>query len=184
MMQQTGDTVEDRLASLEEEVRRLTKMNRNEFSIALPVSAAAALVIYLVVIASVPLPEEYGFWVRVGIGFAAAYAGVAVFSVAFQFVKVSLKAIVEVATCILALGNALAGVYLWAAYRTGTALPLFGLIRDDEAFGVAAVATAILLFLVDALALLLLYPLAQIARTDLEGNSGPSLTDRWDRLRR
>jgi hypothetical protein len=177
-MADSHDDLEKRLQSLEQEIAQLKVLTASEYSIALPISAIVGVIIYLCVIAGLPLPGDPGFWTRSGIGFGSALAGTFVLSTALEFVKASLKAIVEVAMCLLLFSNALAGALLWTAYGSDRA---GALLRPIGPFAGLAIATAVLLFVLDALVLLVLYPLARTAGTDLEGNTGASITDLWKR---
>jgi hypothetical protein len=174
--------IEDRIQSLEREVSRLKAVTANENSLAFPIAVVIGVIIYIIVITNLPLSNNPGFWARFGIGLASAYAGLGVLSVTLDFVKASLKAIVEVSMVLLALANALTGAFLWAAFRSSDGIPWLRQVTNESFVGMVILA-AIVLFIGDALVLLVLYPLARTAGTDLEGNSGADFTDLWRRFR-
>lgn len=162
------EEVEVRLESLEKDIRQLKDTAAVEQTPVFGVALFVGFVLYVILIAKVPLPGNPGFGPRVGIGLVSGFLGGFAYIGALKFVEFSLKAIVEVAAAILLFANAAVGVLLY---------PFFDAIRQQlsERVGIvntepifAIILGAILLFLINCLALLALYPLARIAGTKLE----------------
>jgi hypothetical protein len=159
----------DRLVTVEKELAALKAttsiVQTPVYGIALFLAACA----FVVLVLNLPFEGNPKVLPRLLIGAACAFSTALVFGAALGFVKFALKALVEVAAALLLLLNATIVALLWLSFPSLTAwLVEIDVSSRDDAAWVAAGMAAVGLFLLDAVALFFLYPMAQSARTSLD----------------
>lgn len=135
------------------------------YGIAILVAAAA----YITLMANLPLSQGTEAGARFWIGLFAAIGGAVIFGCALGVIKFAFKAIVEIAAVLLLLANACVGGIVWAFFDPiGKALLEAGIAKSENIVVVAVGGAAVLMFIGDMLAFIVLYPMARIAGTSLD----------------
>jgi len=157
-----------RIAELEKQVKELQGTVRPGPSPVLWVAMGVAFLVFVACVREMPFPGDPEGGERFGIGFLALLAGVFICGGALELVETAFKALVESAMAALLLFNGLAGAVLWMYLPD--LVPMIAALEnvpDDKAKPVLLFMGAVALFVVDTLAMLVLYPLAKVAGTQL-----------------
>lgn len=161
------EIADERLATLETEVKRLKTTVATGQTIVGPIAGIVAFLVYVGIVGNLPLPAGTE-GARVGVGVASGIAGFVVLAAALIFVQFALRALIEVAVVVLCLLNALVGVFAWAmSGDLARILAESGAVAQENLLGAVFVLTAAALFVVDLLCGLVLYPLAKVSGSNI-----------------
>jgi|GEM_PF-3327007 len=133
-----------------------------------PIALASGVLGLLYLVQRMPLEGDPGFWERVGLTCVVLFAAMVVYSAARTLIETVLKAMVELMAVGIFLLDALTGL-LVVSYRPELeALAVDLGLGEEEAFLKMVVPIALVVFVLNAAAFLLLYPLSRIVGTHLE----------------
>ena len=153
---------ETRLARLEAELQRFKTASGTGETFVLGIAGLLAAVLYIAIVANLPLSETSDGGTKVLVGIGSAFAGLFVFGGAIAFAKFAMRAVVELAVVALALGNALAGVLVFTIYDTLAAyVTTLDVVEPDGVLIAVLAAVALAVFLIDMCCIFVLYPLAK-----------------------
>ena len=158
----------NRLDQLEKDVQALKTATATRTTPIAGIAAVVALGAFILIVAKVPLPGNPPDGTRWGIGCAAGFAGFIVAGMAAGFAKFALRALVEIAVVSVFFLNAVAAVVAWisSAYLRDL-VSLWNVASGENALPVGLGLAACTIFAVHIALMLLLYPLAKVAGSDV-----------------
>lgn len=159
---------QNRLDQLEKELQTLKNASATRSTPVAGIAGVLALLAFVGIVANLPLPGNPEGGARFGIGLAAGFAGAIVTGFAAGFAKFALRALVEVAVVTVFFLNAVAAILAWMSSAYLADLVSTWKIASGENTVPAALAlTALVIFAIDVALLLILYPLAKVAGSDV-----------------
>jgi len=159
-----ADSSEERLKKVETEVQKLKDQLATSETPVIGLAIVVALIGYIAIVKGFPFPQSFEGGERFWIGVACAMGAMVVLGGSLEFTKFALKALVEICIVLVALGNALWGLTLVANLSNFQRMILeIKPMEDGEALFLVFLAGAVILFLVDVVVFLALYPLAKSA---------------------
>jgi len=157
-----------RITELEKQVKELQGVVRPGASPVLWVALGVAFLLYVWCVRQLPFPGDPSASERFWIGAGVLCVTVFICGGALELVELAFKALVESALALLLLFNAVAGVLLVVlAPDLEPMVASLERVQDEHARGLVFFIGAVALFVLDVGVLLVLFPLAKVAGTDL-----------------
>ncbi len=163
------EELEEKIQKLESEVSALKDATRIGQTPAMGIAMFVGFILFVILMANIPLPGRQGFWPRFGLGFASLAAGGMICAIALGIVESALKVIVEIAAVILIFINVSVGPIVTAniGYLRELLVDL-GVNPSGNLTLLVFIFSAIGLLLFDLFVYFTLYPFAKIAGTKLD----------------
>ena len=159
----------ERIRKLEAEVASLKSVVKPGPPGAHELGLAVAVVAFLIIVSKLPFPGDPSFWPRAGIAVGCLIVAGVVYSGALSAADYAFKMVVEIAGALLFLGNAVYGALVWLSFSSFKQMVINrGITQADEAGGVVVLSAALLLMLLNLVAMLILHPAAKVAGTKLD----------------
>lgn len=158
---------DERLEKLEAELTRLKAKGATGETPVLGIAAFLAFCGYCAMISKLPLPNAADE-AKVVLGIGAGFVGALVFVGAIAFVQFSLKALVEIATVLAVLFNAIVAAVAWVVQANLLQLVAsWNVVNGDDLMAATVALVVGGLFVTNVLLAIVLFPLARIAGSSL-----------------
>ncbi|HEY1232818.1 MAG TPA: hypothetical protein VGH22_05515 [Candidatus Binatia bacterium] len=157
-----------RLDQLEKDLQALKSASATRSTPVFGVAGVLALLAFIGLLASLPLPGNPQDETRFKIGLAAGFAGLIVTGLAAGFAKFALRALVEIAVVAVCFSNAVAAVaaWMWSAYLSEL-VSTWKIASAENALLTALALAACVIFVIDVALMLVLCPLAKVAGSNV-----------------
>jgi hypothetical protein len=163
-----SDLEQNRLDQMEKDLQALKSASATGTTPVGGIAGAVAFFAFIALVANLPLPGNPEGGARFGIGLAAGFAGAMVAGLAAGFAKFALRALVEIAVVSVFFLNAVAAIAVWisSAYLSDLA-SAWKVASGENALPTALALAALVIFVIDVALMLILYPLAKVAGSDV-----------------